>query len=1280
MGCILSRELSGQNQCERTNASDHRRANQIEAEPEPGELQKTNRTSDIERGILMSLDEIDQLTEVQRVELVERRSRAAEMSREQSLKRKLDKRETKVLEKWNKTSSRTQQLTSFISLLINRRKRRSSARIEVADLVPAARVPVESPPEVGASVNSPPDSNLAQGTAMPREAEKGLTTASQSGEGGVGAGDNSTLLFTSVQQLCYEIINRKLVRQQAQHKQPNLPSDPVGNLTIELAARGQRQHHQHHNTLCLFVFGLQGSSLGELSFELVEHSSLVDFIQGRQPHSDRAQLEPEADEPFCPLYHYIDVSTLIVANIDQRIGLYNRLVSQTLRARRRQAGGVEEGEQNDQVADQLARRTIGVLSSGSSSQDDARDEDDDYDEANSARIEADNDSTSLWSTREASISSDVSARQRRSLSPVGGRARPTSAGQMTESNPCDHHQHHNQMSHDQFGMDTLSTRQRSILQLKLIKYATCVTAKWVTILIHAEIGRLESQLRACSGDAHSQQSRPARVYLINLVPNQLSLFRSCLYLQQELPLNNFRHAFWAIKFERRTSIRVVGKERDSDPPLKRPDEDVKRRASDQEAARAGGSVHQENQKLFHKIRLPQIKLPGYLILRSHSDSNIASASSPLLGTGANKSRAELRQIEAVASNLLANSVNEKLGPKISETFASQFRSLNKLTRLRYNPTRNYNYATASDVATQIGVNHADRSSERPDTETLVSRTNTNQINCASRLRHVQLEPSDELDQWPGRPGSSPDHQRPSFAVDEVSRPLSPASNPSNGSDFERCRLLLKPDPLERHHLAPSTSPSSLVSNDSSQLSSISWQHSAGLHARVSPTNSTALTSAGCFKWAVELELIDAQANANKWYSKPGDFGRDATTPSSLELLGADSAATSSLAADLRHTPPPAPFNCCLHVYLPPTRRSSSRSPLGLVSTGNGRRGPSSGGGPASGEGRGCASVQASVCHTGHYYLVSTPVAYANGKSQPILEAKTVHKRVVRYSSTRSDWPKLAKLIGKAEGQLKADLSSWLMASIEQGPLIGAQMNIATSDHNHHQHSRHHTSAQHKLAGSMTPHLVTYTIRLDVTKLLKRTSAIRLCNPDTNHEDQATLSHVSGGHKTEHVPGQLHSNDPAHLLQTQPERPALSKRPASALAGHLVVEHTNGVDRCSSSRSSLHPSDSPANGFTGGRSSLSACSSSNHPANDPIGSKPRHVQFKLNKAPPQGENYDCDSHSQSQKRTWVRESLFISCSDMRLSPAIKLLVNDLFAHIADGREQSSREEPAEPFIA
>lgn len=403
--------------------------------------------------------------------------------------------------------------------------------------------------------------------------------------------------------------------------------------------------------MCLFVFGQPGSGKGELVFDLVEHSSLVDVLAGHRRLEGLASGAQEA----CPLFHYIDISALIVANIDERIREYNKLVARTLRGRRQQQLALVATRRESEELDGDRREPLEggqPLAAGDSL--DREQEGDSFD-SSGQQDSAGNSANETSSCREA-------APLPAGDEPTARSAPCRAANGQPDARRCSLEQ--------QFGIMTLSTKQRSILQLKLMKYATCVTAKWIIILIKLEINELERRLMQLvagtnPGHADPHTAMPRRVYLINLIPNQPTLFRACLYLEQNLCFGDLHRPYHAIKLERRTNISVLKKDKGIDK---------QRRRKLSEPSQRGRSL---------QFKLSHIKIP---ILKPLSKS--ISHESLLFGAeaGAAPATPGRAALVSVSSDVLAGgAANEKLGPKFNESFVRQFKACDHLLEVRYNP-------------------------------------------------------------------------------------------------------------------------------------------------------------------------------------------------------------------------------------------------------------------------------------------------------------------------------------------------------------------------------------------------------------------------------------------------------------------------------------------------------------------------------------------------------------------------------------------------------------------
>ena len=799
------------------------------------------------------------------------------------------------------------------------------------------------------------------------------------------------ILFTSVQQLCFEVIGKRIIN----------------------------KFEPRPQALCLFLFGRQNSSRGELAVELVEHSPLSKLLDSAQT-TGRSAKEPDGDLP-CPLFHHLDVASLIVANIDERIREYQSLVAQTMRVR-----------ELDETYGRPAPN----------------------EEAEEA-------------VEEAVVEEEEEEEER-----TGSGQRSASEGSAGSE------------------LVTWSTKQRSMLQLKLIKYSNCVTAKWVAALIQRAIDKLESQLEGLK-----PSEATTRVYLINLVPNQLSLFQSCLFLQQPLLLRELQPPSWALKFERRTNIRLLGKERVA-------------------AAAAGSgssSLRSTTSGLKFDIKLPQ------LMMRSPEPSSKQAAETTL------GSQADLGALATTASNLLAENLHEKLGPKFNDNFAQQFGSAGRLTEVRYNPTRNYNYASHLDEQRAAGL----LALERPS--------------CAKACSPLAL-PSPRP-----TPPRSPlfDYSQPPQGLD-ASSPKSPLGSTLPVLDSSSTRLI-SPTPSQ---ISGSTTDS--ASEPTTPRPAHVEQH--GL------------------KWAIELELFDSSTTGNRWRQTPA---------------GAQSQAPDGQQAAQKQ---------CLFVFQPPLR-AGSRSPLVFVS-GAERTG-------------------------GQYQLLAVPIAYPNGQSQSVLEARRLHPRTVRPRSG-ADLSKLAKLIAKAQRHLAADLEGWLAVAIAghlRDQQLAADLGAPSCAPSQHQH-------QKQPGRRAQPSLVVYALRLDCSRLRAAQAVNTCCSP-------------------------------AESCLSSPEA-----RPSSSLELPLP----------SLPRLTLTVTD-PA-----GREPLVASTCNNLSPSRPreVPKSQRHVQFKLSMAPERlNGGQQVAGHLQAQQRSWIGDNLFLSCTEVGLLGLMKPLAHSLSSLGWNSRtNQTGRAPPTE----
>lgn len=414
------------------------------------------------------------------------------------------------------------------------------------------------------------------------------------------ASNDDVILFTNIQQLCMKIVKGSIVHNSRLAYNRSASATIQSTMTTSDAGRSDKPY-------CVFLFGAQGSCKGELAFDLVQHSPLLRTItvlaNSRKSGGGGSQekLAYESLVADCPLYHHIDVAALIIANIDSRIREYIHLQVQAIHSKRLEQQQ-HEVSQNSQSEGQNSEET-----------------------SNFELITEDE--TDCEKTAENSASSELSD------------SSSIQFGQMKHRQASD--------DDDDFSLVTLSTKHRSMLELKLIKYSNCVSSKWVMGLIGAEIDRLESRVGQSQEGVGQDSSllHRERVYLINLVPNQLSLFKSCLYLhQQELRLKEFKYRAVALKIERRTNIKVMTKER----------------AVDRKPSANKSTIK---------------TITGSLSVGKKQPSN----SSEHQNCDKNKDSAVI-----VATDALTSGLTEKLGPKLNDIFVEQFKSMRRLYRARSN--------------------------------------------------------------------------------------------------------------------------------------------------------------------------------------------------------------------------------------------------------------------------------------------------------------------------------------------------------------------------------------------------------------------------------------------------------------------------------------------------------------------------------------------------------------------------------------------------------------------
>ena len=81
------------------------------------------------------------------------------------------------------------------------------------------------------------------------------------------------------------------------------------------------------------------------------------------------------------------------------------------------------------------------------------------------------------------------------------------------------------------------------LKTKMLLYANVVTNNWVLSLITKEI------------DKQSVDNKTEKVFIVNLIPNRINLFRNCLYLRQAPSFVNFHFNYIAINLIKNNSKR-----------------------------------------------------------------------------------------------------------------------------------------------------------------------------------------------------------------------------------------------------------------------------------------------------------------------------------------------------------------------------------------------------------------------------------------------------------------------------------------------------------------------------------------------------------------------------------------------------------------------------------------------------------------------------------------------------------------------------------------------------
>lgn len=1000
---------------------------------------------------------------------------------------------------------------------------------------------------------------------------------------------DSVELFTSIQQLCYEIINKFLLSK-----------------SNNGASEGR--------ALCLFMFGCQGSSKGEIAFELLEHSSLSGLLT-EALEEGVASEETESIHPIeCPVYHHMDVAAIIVANIDARISEYRQLVEQTIRFKRQQLK-LDESERGDDGAksQQGCQEGEGNENEG--------DEEDDY-------------------GQNSSISSDLSTFNPDQAT-VGGQIPPHPAASKI----------------DDFGLITLTTKQRSILQLKLMKYYNSVTAKWVFDLIQQEVEKLE--LRARQKWAKAKRREPDRVYLINLVPNQLSLFKSCLYLRQNLSLKKFKYPFWAIKFERRTNIKLLTKERVE-----------KQQVSAMSNGKQSGLVA-DAQKKGPKIRLPAILLGG-----SHGNVPPLIAGHKIKPEEGTENDSNSRQTQNLVATLAVELLDsEKLGPKYNEQFAQQFASMNKLIKVRYNQTHDYKYAHRGDSLTNESKPDVEKHqvseprscasvlSAALHDEWLFDASDFNRMDrqvCHSSstrsMLDLQQAPADGASVHRHRLSlSEPAKMNPPVGINII-REFESNLNVTTDDDEHDGRAGSSCSPKQASVLSSSSMTSMLSVGTSVSLSSrsgpslespVSEHHSSGrTPVRATPAN-------GSFPVAVELELYDSTSEAESARPKQPAGHRDqhVRNLSTRHRWRVGSAGSDKEASEVSPGPaasePTTDAMTPIFYLEPKSQRPSSRSPLAFASSHRQRHAAATS----------TANQAAQACG---YRLVPVRIAYANNQSQVVFEVRRIHPRAFRLKS-QLDVARLNKLVAKVRGQLISDCENWLFEAIAK---------------EHHLRLRHPGGSSMPASagcsptgspaalGHPSPHLVPGAAAKEPQQLSFREMLHQQVPALVVHTIRVDLSCIRSDHFQYPANfGQPKPSLAAHGNENSTGQPVAAHRP------HQLVPIL---------KSSAGGCNVPTGQIVTGERPASAMPSSWRPDSTnllsasylrPLSSRSqgdfrqrrqdRHVQFKLNRAPRAtatgaGEWRDQLAALQPQHRRWIEDSVFVSANDEQLCKLLALV--------------------------
>lgn len=866
----------------------------------------------------------------------------------------------------------------------------------------------------------------------------------------------TSCLFANVEQLCSKIISKNM--REFNNNNSNNDTSNLNGLNCR-----KRFDSSKKDVLCLFVFGVQGSNEGEILYELVDHSPLTSYLRDKPRNSRRQSISNKSNKQklhinnnsnnnhnknnnlfnknqVCPLYHFTDISVLIEANIDARIAQYRNIRNQTLKTRRSQElvtsskndsfSSNENGPTNNNDYNRINRFDFDLI--------DAMSDQDPLDHPTGKHDTSNKDSSSVnnldLATSPYRNTSDHSNRNRKSSkcsspnqcndnsSPNNSKQAIATAcskkmanlqtNKVTEASISDADLH---------DFVCLETSNRSLLQMKLFGHSNCVTSHWIVSLIQNHIERYEMLIdlkhksQTNVQQQQQQQPIPNRVYLIKLIPNHLSLFKGCLFLKQCPSLHNFTYPFQAIKFERRTNIRVFRRE-------------CKLKTSNPKDFSSG----KRSPFSLSSIKQP-IKLTISTLTTSSSSSNKAASAlnKLIINTNNNNSKQnitnqqqkitniiqdkqppspEKSSLELLAKEFISQKDEKILIPKLIDHFAQYFDNLNRLTTVRFNPIDN-EPATPSDQ------------------QSLASQAD--------------------------------------FADDECPSPLDTPSE-SNYSNF-----LALPKPSQNFYSNQSAWTTKLVDSDQNakllhqrRTSTSTIFNSRNQHHQPLP-----------IKWAVEIQLVDGTATNDPEISPSNKTSdENASNQSKLWLLGSNNNNKSQnnhlttqmdVSDGLNHVNSSQSFNnadqlrvssdCLGEYHEHMTASVSEKSSPGLFAT------------KIIGSSKNFKTKNGNHC----YRLHPIRVAYANGQSQLLFELRWSQIKSMKLKS-RSDLTRLIKLVCKARCQLENDCKNWLYGALGINSVdfptnsrnIGTNIKHITKNHDQQQQQQY-LSNKHRLSVSST---------------------------------------------------------------------------------------------------------------------------------------------------------------------------------------------------------------------